>query len=42
MQKTSGFLSGMGIHKLGGTWVRYIAKERDYFKKYVFLLIYIL
>jgi len=31
-----------GIHMLGGRWVRFIAKERDYLKKYVFLLIYIL
>lgn len=36
MQKASGFLSGVGIHKLGGRWVRYIAEERDYFKKICF------
>jgi len=32
----------VGIHKQGGRWVRYIAEERDYLKKYFFLLIYIL
>jgi hypothetical protein len=43
MQKAGCFLSGVGIHKLGGRWVRYIAEERDYLKKYMFfLLIYIL
>jgi hypothetical protein len=36
MQKASGFLSGVGIYKLGGRWVRYIAEERDYLKKKCF------